>query len=133
MKVAVAIIIDDQNRILITQRPLHVPHGGFWEFPGGKLEIGERAEDALIRETREEIGIEILDYHSLGVVKHQYSDKCVELIVFLVKASIGEPSCKEGQLGMKWIAKANLNPEDFPEANHAVFDLIPDVLTEKIY
>lgn len=65
MKVAVAIITNDQQEILVAQRPLHVPHGGRWEFPGGKLEANESAEDALVREIREEVNLEILHYLSL--------------------------------------------------------------------
>ena len=48
IKVAVAVIVDEQQRILVTQRPLHAPHGGYWEFPGGKLEAHELPEHALI-------------------------------------------------------------------------------------
>lgn len=126
MKVAVAIISDAQHRILITQRPLHASHGGFWEFPGGKLELNESAENALIRELREEVGIEVEQYQFLGEVKHQYSEKLVHLIVFHVTKFSGNPSCLEGQLNMTWIDKSHINHNDFPEANHKVFDLIPD-------
>lgn len=129
MKVAVAIITDEQSRILITQRPFHVPHGGFWEFPGGKLEANEPAEHALIREIREEVGLEIHQCHLLGEITHQYPDKSVQLIIFQVTQFSGNASCLEGQLNMKWIEKDKLNPEDFPEANKNIFDLIPRVET----
>ncbi|CEG56829.1 8-oxo-dGTP diphosphatase MutT [Legionella fallonii] len=125
MKVAVAIITDNQQRILITQRPSHVPHGGYWEFPGGKLEANELAEHALIREIKEEVGIEIHRYQFLGQINHQYPNKLVQLLIFHVTQFSGEPTCLEGQLNMKWVEKNNLNPDDFPEANQKVFDLIP--------
>lgn len=124
MKVAIAIIFDEQHRILITQRPHHVPHGGYWEFPGGKLEANESAEHALIREVKEEIGLEIHQYQFLGEINHQYSDKSVQLIIFQVTHFSGVPSCLEGQLDMKWVEKDNLNLEEFPEANHGILDLI---------
>jgi 8-oxo-dGTP diphosphatase len=124
VKVAVAVLVDNQQRILITQRPLHASHGGFWEFPGGKLEPGERAEEALVREVKEEVGIEVHEYHYLGDVHHTYPDKSVQLIVFLVIDFSGKPMCKEGQLGMKWIRYSDLNVNDFPEANHAVLKMI---------
>ncbi|KTD38462.1 Mutator protein MutT [Legionella moravica] len=124
MKVAVAIITDEQQRILITQRPFHVPHGGCWEFPGGKLEQDESPEAALVREVREEIGLTVLNSHYLGEINYQYSDKTVQLIVFHVTHFIGKPRCKEGQLAMKWIHKDNLNPEEFPQANLAIINLI---------
>ncbi|BCA95601.1 7,8-dihydro-8-oxoguanine-triphosphatase [Legionella antarctica] len=124
MKVAVAIITDERDRILITQRSYHIPHGGFWEFPGGKLEANERAEQALIREIREEVGLEINKFQLLGEITHQYPDKSVQLIVFQVTEFSGKPSCLERQLNIKWMEKEKLNPEDFPEANKGIFDLI---------
>ncbi|EHL29064.1 Mutator protein MutT [Legionella drancourtii LLAP12] len=125
IRVAVAIIVDAEQRILITQRPHHVPHGGRWEFPGGKLETNELAEHALIREIREEVGLEVLKYEFLGEVNHQYSDKSVQLLIFLVTQFSGTPLCVEGQLAMKWIKQEALNPDDFPEANREVIALIP--------
>jgi 8-oxo-dGTP diphosphatase len=125
VKVAVAIITDAQHRVLITQRPLNVPHGGCWEFPGGKLEDNEPAELALIREIREEVGLEILKCEYLGQINHQYPDKSVQLIVFHVSEFVGIPSCLEGQLDLRWVDKDNLKPEEFPEANRNIFNLIP--------
>ncbi|KTD15675.1 Mutator protein MutT [Legionella gratiana] len=124
LTVAVAIIIDNQQRLLITQRPLHVSHGGCWEFPGGKLEENETSELALIREVKEEVDLEVHQYQLLGEVNHQYSDKSVTLIVFLVTHFSGEPSCMEGQLAMKWISLQELDPKDFPEANQYVIAMI---------
>lgn len=124
MKVAVAVITDEQHRVLITQRPYHRPHGGCWEFPGGKLEEDEPSEAALIREVREEVGLTINQYQCLGQVTHHYSDKTVTLIVFLVTGYIGTPICLEGQPGMKWMLWHELKPEHFPEANHKVMSLV---------
>lgn len=131
MKVAVAIITDEQSRILVTQRPFHIPHGGFWEFPGGKLEANETAEHALIREIREEVGLEIHRFQWLGEITHQYPDKSVHLIIFQVTQFSGKASCLEGQLNMKWIEKDKLKPEDFPEANQGIFDLI-SIVTDNV-
>nr|MBN5935274.1 8-oxo-dGTP diphosphatase MutT [Legionella anisa] len=128
MSVAVAVIVDEQQRILITQRPFHLPHGGFWEFPGGKLEVNEPPEAALIREIKEEIGIEVQHYKLLGEVKHQYSDKSVKLIIFLVSQYIGEPLCLEGQLAMKWVYQHELISEHFPEANREVIAMVQNHL-----
>ncbi|KTD50824.1 8-oxo-dGTP diphosphatase MutT [Legionella quateirensis] len=124
MKVAVAIITDEQQRILVTQRPFHVPHGGCWEFPGGKLEQDESPEAALVREIKEEVGLTVLNSRYLGEIKHQYSDKTVQLILFHVTHFIGNPCCNEGQLDMKWVYKDDLNPEDFPQANIGIINLI---------
>ena len=127
MKVAVAVITDNQQRILITQRPSHVPHGGYWEFPGGKLEKNELAELALIREIKEEVGLDVQQYQFLGQINHEYPDRTVQLLIFHVTQFSGEALCLEGQLNMKWVARDNLNPADFPEANHGIFDLISEI------
>lgn len=124
LKVAVAIITDEEQRVLIAQRPLHVPQGGLWEFPGGKLEPNETAEHALIREIREEIGLEVKKCHLLGEIEHQYPDKLVQLMVFHVTEYSGEAACLEGQLDIKWMDKELLNANQFPEANCAIFELI---------
>lgn len=127
IKVAVAIIVDSKQQVLITQRPLNTSHGGHWEFPGGKLEANELPQHALVREIREEIGLEVLQYQFLGEVIHHYPHRSVQLLVFLVTEFMGKPSCVEGQLDMKWVSLDEINPEDFPEANRQVMQLIPDL------
>ncbi len=124
LEVAVAVILDEQNRVLITQRPFHVPHGGCWEFPGGKIKPKETAEVALIREIKEEIGVEILQHQFLGEIHHQYSDKFVKLVVFKVIQFIGIPTCRENQLNIQWKSLLELNPGVFPEANKGIFELL---------
>lgn len=125
IRVAVAVIVDAQQRILVTQRPLHASHGGYWEFPGGKLEANELPEHALIREIKEEVGLDVLKYRYLGEVTHQYSDKSVQLLIFLVTQFSGNPLCIEGQLAMEWIKQEELDPDNFPEANRQIMALIP--------
>lgn len=124
MKVAVALIVDEQDRLLIAQRPYHASHGGFWEFPGGKLEVNETAEDALKREIREEVGLEILHADYLGEIKHQYPDKSVHLLLYYVTQFSGKAACLEGQLDLKWVHTSELNPKDFPEGNQAIFPML---------
>ena len=126
MRVAVGIIRDEQSRILITKRPFHKSHGGLWEFPGGKIELNEMSHEALCREIKEEVGLEVLQHQFLGEIKYQYPDKFVELIVSLVTQFSGKPSCLEGQLDMKWLRKDQLNVKSFPEANQDIFHLIPE-------
>lgn len=128
IRVAVAVIVDKQQRILITQRPLHASHGGYWEFPGGKLETDELPEHALVREIKEEVGLEVVQHQFLGEVNHQYGDKKVQLLIFLVTEFNGTPFCIEGQLAMEWVTQDELNPEHFPAANREVMALIPKLL-----
>jgi 8-oxo-dGTP diphosphatase len=124
VKVAVAVIYDKQGRILIAQRPLHAAHGGMWEFPGGKLESNELAETALIREIKEEVGLDILDYSFLGEIVHYYGSKMVNLLVFTVKKYQGEPFKRESQLDLQWVEVNKLSDYSFPEANSQIIELI---------
>lgn len=124
MKVAVAIIYDNDNRILITRRPLHAPHGGMWEFPGGKLEEQELPETALIREIKEEVGIDVLRHQFLGEVVHTYGNKRVTLLIFAVDQYQGQARCCESQMDLRWVCSEALTDYSFPEANLQIIELI---------
>ena len=126
-EVAVGVIFDEQQRILITLRPFTQSHGGYWEFPGGKLEAGEEASEALAREIQEEIGITVVDSYPLGEVDYDYSESArVRLIVFGVSQFVGTPACLEKQLDMRWVSHSELSAYPFPEANLSIIRLIAD-------
>ena len=74
--VAACALIDADGRILMSQRPEGKSHAGLWEFPGGKLEAGERPEEAIVRELREELGIEPCErcLQPFSFVSHSYPD-----------------------------------------------------------
>ena len=124
MRVAVAVITDLQQRILITRRSLQTPHGGLWEFPGGKLELDELASEALVREIKEEVGIDVKAYDYLGEICHSYLDKRVSLLVYHVHCYQGEAACHEAQIGMRWVALDDLDAFQFPPANVEIIGLI---------
>lgn len=88
-QVSVAIIFDNNNRILVGKRSKDKPLAGFWEFPGGKIESGESAEEALKRELFEELFLKDQeDYHIdnfFGVFKSNYKNRNFDLNVFLCK------------------------------------------------
>ncbi|KTD48009.1 Mutator protein MutT [Legionella quinlivanii] len=128
MKVVVAVIVDHLQKILITQRPLHVPHPGAWEFPGGKVEASENAADALVREVHEEVGLAVESYDFLGEVIHWYGEKLVQLQVFIVSGFSGVAICNESQLGLKWVSLNHLNDFEFPEANLKIIPMIEKAL-----
>lgn len=130
MKVAIAIIPDQKHRILVTQRPLHVALGGLWEFPGGKVESNETPQEALIREIKEELGIDILESVFSGQHQHAYADKIVNLFLFHVTHFTGNPRCLVGQLDMKWMDPRDMKNYEFPAANQYIIDMLQQNVAE---
>ncbi|MFM8340664.1 MAG: Nudix family hydrolase [Methylomonas sp.] len=116
LQVAAAVVRDGNGRILITQRAKHAHQGGLWEFPGGKLEAGETPQQALIRELREEVGIEVKSAQPLIKVRHDYGDRRVLLDVWSVDDFDGVAWGCEGQ-ALQWIAPQQLSDFAFPAAN----------------
>ncbi|MEN8205451.1 MAG: Nudix family hydrolase [Pseudomonadota bacterium] len=114
--VAAAAIFDDQRRVLLSKRPVHVHQGGLWEFPGGKLEEGESIEAGLRRELREELGITPAHARPLIRIAHDYPDKSVLLDVWRVERISGVPRGLEGQQ-IQWVPVDQLRSYRFPAAN----------------
>ncbi len=123
MKVAVAIITDEHQKILITQRAQLAPYGGLWEFPGGKLEPNELASSALIREIKEEVGLDVLSYNYLGEVQHAYGQNVISLLVYHVYDYSGDAVCLEAQMGLCWVDVGSLREFSFPAANLEIIEL----------
>ena len=119
--VAVGIIIDDKNNILIALRHPDAHQGGLWEFPGGKLEQGETVQQALRRELSEELGIEAVIGDAVIEIIHEYEDKSVLLDVWKVKDFTGEVVGKEGQC-FRWVRIDELTRYQFPEANEPIVE-----------
>jgi 8-oxo-dGTP diphosphatase len=109
------------GHVLVAQRPAQAHQGGLWEFPGGKVESGEAASEALARELREELGIQVLGAGPFMQLEHDYGDRRVLLDVWRVDQYAGEPHGGEGQV-VKWAAMAALDGLRFPAANQAVID-----------
>ena len=101
--VAVA-LVDADNRILLAQRPEGKNLAGLWEFPGGKLEVGERPEAALIRELEEELGITTKDtcLAPLTFASHAYEDFHLLMPLYVCRRWEGTPVSQEGQ-ALKWV------------------------------
>ena len=114
--VAVGVILDDSQNILIALRPEDTHQGGLWEFPGGKVEPSETTEAALAREFKEELGVDVLASEDLMVVEHDYGDKQVFLKVRRVTQWRGEARGLEGQ-PLAWQKPEVLVDWSFPEAN----------------
>jgi len=121
--VAVAAIIDDQRRVLLSKRPAHVHQGGLWEFPGGKLEVRETVEAGLRRELREELGIMPVHTRPLIRIAHDYPDKSVLLDVMRVDRINGVPRGLEGQQ-IQWVPLDQLRSYTFPVANRPIINAV---------
>ncbi|VAW70326.1 hypothetical protein MNBD_GAMMA10-1115 [hydrothermal vent metagenome] len=117
--VAVALIFNQHNDVLIALRAKSAHQGGLWEFPGGKVEAGERVQAALKRELAEELGIELKTARPYKVIQHKYSDKSVRLDVWVVESFSGTPCGAEGQQ-IKWQPIHQLNMNEFPQANRSI-------------
>lgn len=114
--VAAIIFNQDKSKIFITKRPDDKHKGGFWEFPGGKVEAGESIEQAMARELEEEVGIVVLHQTPFEHLEYDYPDKSLKFDFICVHEFSGEPYGKEGQQGA-WVAIADLRHYTFPEAN----------------
>jgi len=117
--VAVAVVINSSNEVLISLRADNAHQGGLWEFPGGKVEAGESVFAALKRELAEETGINVIEAFPFKCIKHNYSDKSVVLDVWTVTRFTGEPRGVEGQK-INWEHIDNLLIKDFPAANRSI-------------
>jgi 8-oxo-dGTP diphosphatase len=121
--VAVAVIVNKGNQVLIALRQSHQHQGDLWEFPGGKVDVGEAMEVALVREIKEELGIEIIAPMPLIQIKHEYSDKSVLLDVWSTRHFKGQPQGLEGQT-IRWCPIESLADFNFPAANQTIIEVI---------
>jgi 8-oxo-dGTP diphosphatase len=105
----VAAALFDGNRVLIAERPAGKHMAGWWEFPGGKVAEGESDPQALIRELREELGVEARPGAEIMTLTHDYPDRVVELVLWRA-AFDGEPRGLDGQQ-LKWVDCESLGEE----------------------
>ena len=105
----VAALIWQDGKFLICQRPEHKARGLLWEFVGGKVEAGESKQQALERECKEELNIQVTVGDKFAEVTHEYSDITVHLTLFNSTVASGEPQLLEHN-AIKWIS-----PEEIPE------------------
>jgi mutator protein MutT len=118
--VSAALIFND-GKVLITQRQADSHLGGLWEFPGGKREANETFEECLIREIREELGMEIAVVELFEEVTHAYETKTVHLKFFICQWICGEPR-ELGCAAFKWVDKNGLVENKFPAADERLLE-----------
>ena len=114
----VAAALFDHDRVLIAQRPEGKHMAGWWEFPGGKVANGESDADALVRELREELGVESRAHGLITTMSHEYPDRIVDLVLWHASIVSGEPRGLDGQQ-LQWVSCQSLGsvgllPADLP-------------------
>ena len=114
--VVAAALYDAAGRVLIAQRPQGKHMAGRWEFPGGKVAAGEAEQAALARELREELGVELIAASPVMRLRHAYTDRDVELSLWVVERYRGVPQPLDAQ-HLKWVAAAQLPGENLLEAD----------------
>ena len=121
LQISVGIIRNAEGEIYITQRAADAHMANKWEFPGGKIEEGETAEQAVIRELQEEVGITVTTLQQFDKLEYQFPDRHITLWFWLVDSWEGAPWGKEGQPG-RWIAQQDLVADEFPPANAPIIE-----------
>ena len=115
----VAALIWEGDRFLACQRPAHKARGLLWEFVGGKVEPGETAEQALIRECREELDVTVAPRDIFMEVIHEYPDLTVRLILFNAVIAEGTPKLLEHN-DLRWITVNEIDTLDFCPADEEI-------------
>ena len=121
INVAAAVIVNAEGKILLSLRHQHSHQGGKWEFPGGKFEQGETTEQALHRELKEELGIDIQQTEPFIKLTYHYPEKSVKLHVLKVISFKGNAESREGQQ-VEWMSKDKLSTLEFPDANYPILE-----------
>lgn len=127
--VSAVALIDADGRVLLAQRPEGKSLAGLWEFPGGKVEPGERPEEALIRELKEEIGIDTWSscLAPLTFASHAYDDFHLLMPLFACRRWQGTPQPHEGQR-LAWVRPRDMGAYPMPPADLPLIPILRDWL-----
>lgn len=122
-------LVDADRRVLIAQRPEGKAMAGLWEFPGGKIEPGERPEETLIRELREELGITVREpcLAPLTFASHAYDDFHLMLPLWVCRRWEGSVVAREHQ-ALRWVRPAKLRDFPMPAADEPLIPSLIDLL-----
>ena len=127
ISVSAGILVNNDNQILLSQRTADKSFPGQWEFPGGKIESSETAHEALIRELKEELGIDIDNSYLFKTIEHYYDSFKANIEFFLVDSWSGELSGEEGQL-VRWFSVRDLRDLPILAADNPVIDELQELL-----
>ena len=127
--VAACALIDPDGRVLLAQRPAGKSMAGLWEFPGGKVENGERPEDALIRELGEELGIVVREpcLAPLAFASHAYPDFHLLMPLYVCRRWEGTVTAREGQ-SLAWVRPNRLRDYPMPPADEPLISHLTTLL-----
>lgn len=129
MLVAACALVDIDGRVLITQRPQGKTMAGLWEFPGGKVEVDETPEEALVRELQEELGIDVTQacLAPLSFASHAYADFHLLMPLYICRRWDGQVQGLEQQR-LTWVRPQKLRDFDMPPADAPLIAPLIDVL-----
>lgn len=127
--VSAAVLVDPDGRVLIARRPEGKMMAGLWEFPGGKVEPGETPEAALVREIKEELGIDLCQtcYGPLTFVSHAYEEFHLLMLVYLCRRWEGIVQSQEYK-ELRWVRPKELGKFPMPPADLPLIPLLIDTL-----
>jgi 8-oxo-dGTP diphosphatase len=122
-------LVDPDGRVLIAQRPEGKALAGLWEFPGGKIENGERPEQSLIRELKEELGIDVKEacLAPLAFASHAYDSFHLLMPLYVCRRWEGVPASREGQ-ALRWVRPDRLRDFPMPPADEPLIPMLRDLL-----
>jgi 8-oxo-dGTP diphosphatase len=122
-------LVDADGRVLIAQRPEGKQLAGLWEFPGGKLDPGERPEPALIRELKEELGIAVKEacLAPLSFASYAYPEFHLLMPLYICRRWDGAATSREGQ-ALKWVRPGKLRDHPMPPADEPLIPVLIDLL-----
>ncbi len=127
--VAAVALVDADGRVLLSQRPEGKSLAGLWEFPGGKIESGERPETALIRELKEELSIDVAEscLAPLTFASHAYSDFHLLMPLYVCRRWKGQVQAMEGQV-LKWVRAKDMRSYPMPPADLPLIPHLEELL-----
>ena len=127
--VAAVALIDADGRVLLAERPTGKHLAGLWEFPGGKVQVGETPEVALIRELHEELGIDVHEscLAPFTFASHAYPDFHLLMPLYVCRKWAGIVSAREGQR-LKWVRPQQLADYKMPPADKPLVAMLRDLL-----
>ena len=127
--VAACALIDPDGRVLIAERPPGKAMAGLWEFPGGKVEPGERPEETVIRELAEELGIAVTEpcLAPFTFASHSYPDFQLLMPLYVCRRWEGTPTAREHG-ALKWVRPRDLTSYPMPPADLPLIPMLRDLL-----